>query len=1035
MLALLPWTLVHLVAAELAPVAGPKPFTYTNATDALPHYISGAQWGTEGSPIKSMQVPMSPEASAQRVVLREGFQAARWAAEPQIKKPLTMTWDARGRLWIAETVDYPNELQPPGQGRDRILICEDRDQNGRAETFTVFAEGLSIPTGMVHSRDGLIVIESGRTLFLRDSDGDDKADERVVLFEGWGMGDTHATASNLRYGHDNWIWGVVGYSGFRGTVGGRYHEFGMGVFRFTPDGKHLEFMRSSNNNTWGLGLSEEGFIFGSTANNNASWFLPIPNRYYEHVRGWSAARMESIADSQAFHPITDKVRQVDAHGRYTAGAGHALYTARGFPKDYWNRIAFVAEPTGHLIGHFRLEGEGADFKALNQKSFLASDDEWFAPIMAEVGPDGALWFIDWYNYIIQHNPAPRGFKTGKGNAYETPLRDKRHGRIYRVTHRDGKFPKAPVLDPKAPGDLVVALTSDNMLTRLQAQQRLVERGQRDVVASLCGLVRNLSSDELGLNPGALHALWTLHGLGAIQSGVGAAYDTAVSALRHPSAAVRRAALQTIPRNPNTEQAIAEAASLLDPNAQVRLAALLALAEFQPSTQLGQKVYASLQSPLNHQDRWLRDAIVSAAARHLDGFLKQGLLADKNPLSLDPAAWPAVETIVAHLAADHPANVVTAVLVPLQAAEAPKANAVLDGLAQGWGDAPPPALTDQDQEQIRNLYASIEASSKDRLIALLGKWNHLQPFNKERTETTLRLAAQLAHQATPESTRTAAARNLIRIADTPATIQSIVALIHPTTSPRHAAELVQTIALSKQAFAGSGLLSGWAQMTPSARRAAAAVLLRRPEWAQLLLDAVEKGAVHRNDLGRDHWSQLRQHPDAKVSDRARKLQTAATASKGSAELEATIARLLPVATKPGNAKHGQGVYEKNCQVCHTPTPQGFRIGPDLIGIGARPKADVLVDILDPNRSVEANYRLWNVTTKTGESFAGRLDSESATAVEILDTAGQKHVLQRSAIDRMEASTLSLMPGGFEQLSETDLSALLEYLASQTEPARR
>ena len=125
---------------------------------------------------------------------------------------------------------------------------------------------------------------------------------------------------------------------------------------------------------------------------------------------------------------------MDFHGRYTAGAGSAIYTARNFPKEYWNRVQFVAEPTGHLLGKFHLEARGADFISHNGRNFAASDDEWTGPVCAEVGPDGALWVSDWYNYIIQHNPTPRGFRTGKGAAYETPLRDKTHGRIYRIAY-------------------------------------------------------------------------------------------------------------------------------------------------------------------------------------------------------------------------------------------------------------------------------------------------------------------------------------------------------------------------------------------------------------------------------------------------------------------------------------------------------------------------------------------------------------------------------------------------------------------------
>src|ERR687887_1767171 len=144
--------------------------------------------------------------------------------------------------------------------------------------------------------------------------------------------------------------------------------------------------------------------------------------------------LHTIADTHLFKPITDKVRQVDQHGGYTAGAGHALYTARNYPKEYWNRTAFVAEPTGHLVGTFVLRREGSHFRSSNPFNLLASDDEWSAPIMAAVGPDGHVWVIDWYNFIVQHNPTPQGFKTGRGAAYENDLRDKTHGRIYRVVH-------------------------------------------------------------------------------------------------------------------------------------------------------------------------------------------------------------------------------------------------------------------------------------------------------------------------------------------------------------------------------------------------------------------------------------------------------------------------------------------------------------------------------------------------------------------------------------------------------------------------
>ena len=398
------------------------PCEYIDVGAEIPNYTPSNKWGVQGAPLNMMQKPLPAAESMKHMVVPEGFRVELFASEPDLGgKPICMTWDERGRLWLAETYDYPNELQPPGKGRDRIRICEDTDGDGRADRFTVFAEELSIPTSIAFSRGGVIVQNGVETLYLKDIDGDDKADERSVLFSNWTLGDTHGGVSNFQYGLDNWIWAMQGYNnsspvrGEGAKPGEPLPTFRMGFFRFRPDGSELEFIRSTNNNTWGLGISEEGLVFGSTANHNPSVFMPIANRYYERVRGWATSlTLPPIADTHLFQPITDKVRQVDHHGGYTAGAGHALYTARSYPQEYWNRVAFVNGPTGKLVGSFVLSSDGAGFRSTSPFNLLASDDEWTAPIMSEVGPDGNVWVLDWYNFIVQHNPTPQGFERGKG---------------------------------------------------------------------------------------------------------------------------------------------------------------------------------------------------------------------------------------------------------------------------------------------------------------------------------------------------------------------------------------------------------------------------------------------------------------------------------------------------------------------------------------------------------------------------------------------------------------------------------------------
>ncbi|RMG21830.1 MAG: dehydrogenase, partial [Bacteroidetes bacterium] len=474
-------------------------------------YIANYEQRPEKLPL---QAPLSQQASQKLIQVPPGFRLELFAKEPDIINPIAMAWDERGRLWVLETVDYPNEVKEGSVGDDRIKICEDTDGDGRADKFTVFADSLNIPTSLVFANGGVIISMAPHFYFLKDTDGDDKADVKEVLISGWGLSDTHAGPSNLKYGFDNQIWGTVGYSGFRGRVAGKSYDFGQAFYRFAPDASSFELMARTSNNTWGLGFSESFDVFGSTANNAHSWYMGIPLSYFEGVAGIPKLGSKKIAGYYAFHPITEHYRQVDVFGGFTAAAGHNLYTARAFPRAYWNRMAFICEPTGHLLAKGALEKEGAGFVLRDEWNMLASVDEWVSPVHAEVGPDGALWVADWYNFIIQHNPTPNpirgGFagENGKGNAHINPLRDRSHGRIYRIVHQQAPAYKPLELSKDRPGGLVKALRHDNLFWRLTAQRLLVERGQQDVLEDLYELVENRGMDEVGINGGATHALWT-----------------------------------------------------------------------------------------------------------------------------------------------------------------------------------------------------------------------------------------------------------------------------------------------------------------------------------------------------------------------------------------------------------------------------------------------------------------------------------------------------------------------------------------------
>lgn len=567
-----------------------------------------------------VQEPLAPEVSLQLAQVPPECEISLFAAEPDVVRPIAMTWDERGRLWVVEALDYPNNLSPTGEGRDRLKICEDTDGDGKADRFTVFAEGLSIATSAVHGGGGVIAVDGRQIILLRDTDGDDCADERRVLFEGINTHDTHAGVSNLRFGFDGWIYATIGYAGFEGTVGGRPMRFDTGVFRFLPDGSALEFLGKTSNNTWGLGFTESGDVLGSTANRQASWQLVGDHGPARRAdRGTRVFPItQDVQGSDGWDPPVEvlgpgRIRAKARH--FTAAAGHAVYTGRLFPAEWWNSAVFVCEPTGHLVALGWLRAENADWITdFDGNNLYASADAWSSPIAAEPGPDGAVWIADWYNIIVQHNRPGAPFEhtkveRGAGAAYVTPLRDRPYGRIYRI------FPKAKVTAAKvtpSASDWLAELTHDNLQRRLHAQRQLAESGRTDMVPQLVKAIEHSHG---------LHALHVLHALGYFSSDHKEGIARLAEIVRqHPEASLRRTALAIWP---------AEVECPFDPlkesDAFVLREWLLLLTRVTPSETLGRHLHGWFRTqPRLRQGEVLERCFAAAAAQHATGFLLAAL---------------------------------------------------------------------------------------------------------------------------------------------------------------------------------------------------------------------------------------------------------------------------------------------------------------------------------------------------------------------------------------------------------------------------
>jgi uncharacterized protein len=1038
--------------AMTKPPAGLAPFEYQEAKVAF-YSPPGHDPTKKNQPLSQMQKPLDPEESRKHAITPEGFRIELFASEPLLAgKPLAMCFDGDGAIYIAESVDYPNDLVEPSkedpaapvEGHDRIVKLTDTDGDGKADTRDVFVENLSIPTSMLAHDGGLIVVMAPNTFYYKDTDGDGRADVRTLLFTGWGTGDTHAGPSNLTWGLDGWVYGMVGYSGFAGKVRDEELQFRNGFFRFKPDGSKLEYLRSTNNNSWGFGFSEEGLVFGSTANGNPSEHMPLPNRVYERVRGWSATTLGGISGSPDMELApsvtgdgTVAIRQVDHHGRFTAAAGHRLYTARAYPREYWNRTAFTCEPTGHIVATFQLMPQGAAFRSRMAWDLVASDDEWTAPIQADVGPDGQVWVIDWYNFIVQHNPTPAGFETGKRGAYVTPLRDKTHGRIWRVVHDAAPSTTWKSLADSSADELVAALTDDNMFWRERAQRKLVERaasrpdGGRDVVPALIKLVENSSVDAIGLNPGAIHAIWTLRQLGALEGPQADSLAVArvQSALLHPSAGVRMNAVKALPRDAGALHKLTGSGLTDDPAPLVRLAVLESLGEWAPSPEAAALVTTMLADPRTLADPVLADAATSAAAVQAAGVLPTLLSAQPAEAKPSPAKLVLVERVAEHVARGAEGAAVAAVLVQLPDAPQPVAIAVLAGLARGWPKGTPAALGPEADAALVKLVDTLPANVQGQVVTL-AQHTGSTALDSRIGRISDALVATIDDADAQDADRISAAERLVQLRPADAKVVDLVMQrVGGKASPEMSAGLIAALGRSSAAEAPAAILDRLASFTPPVRDTAVRTILANRDWAATLVDRLEKRQANLGDIPITERTKLTDHPDRKVRDRAKKI-LAAGGGLPNADRQKVINEILPVVAKGGDAARGKLLFKEQCGKCHMHSGEGGKVGPELTGMAVHPAHELLIHILDPNRSVEGNYRAYTVTSDDGRVMTGLLAAESKTAIELVDAEGKRVAIQRAEIDAFQPSPNSLMPVGFEkQIKPEGFADLLAFLTKR------
>src|SRR6476660_2733821 len=436
---------------------------------------------------------LSPAEEQKLFKLPPGFEINLVAAEPDIQKPLNMAFDERGRIWLTCTVEYPYAAPPDRPGKDSIRVLEDTDGDGRFEKMTVFADGLNIPIGIYPWKGGCVAYSIPNIWHLEDTDGDGVCDKRTVLYGPFDTSrDTHGMINSLRRGWDGWVYACHGFNNDSRVKGTDGHEIRMqsgNVFRFQLDGSRIEHFTHGQVNPFGMCFDEYFNIFTADCHSK-----PV----YQLLRGGYYPGFGKPHYGLGFvPPMMDHL-----HGS-TAICGLVKYSGENFPEEYRGDF-YSGNVMTSRINRNKPEYHGSTIKAIEQPDFLSTSDPWFRPVDIHIGPDGAMYILDFYNRIIGH--------------YEVPLphpgRDRTSGRIWRVAYtgkaegtKPAGKPGSIDLTKMSVKELIGQLDQPNLEQRLRVQHWIGDTKGDQATTELKQAWQNSKSTET-----KLHVLWSLEKL-------------------------------------------------------------------------------------------------------------------------------------------------------------------------------------------------------------------------------------------------------------------------------------------------------------------------------------------------------------------------------------------------------------------------------------------------------------------------------------------------------------------------------------------
>ena len=952
----------------------------------------------------------SPRRALKSGRIHPGFRLEPVAVEPLVTDPVSVCYDADGRLYVVEMRGYPYpEKTPTGN----VARLEDRDGDGRFEARTTFLDGLSWPTGIVPYDGGVFIAVAPDIIYAKDTSGDGVADVKKVLFTGFGIENVQGLLNGLLWAPDGWIYGVTSSNG--GTIRNPSRPAAAPVavngrdFRFKPDGSVFEAI--SGGGQFGHSFDDWGHRFTCNNSNHIrqivlpSWYLERnsalipPPVILDIAAEGPAAPVFRMSLAEPWRVVRTRHRAADpvlsrrlpptelfATGFFTSATGVTIYRGTAYPLEYRGNL-FVGDVGGNLVHRKILSTDGATFLATRADAnveFLASTDNWFRPVNFANTPDGTLLVIDMYRETIEHpfsipEPIKKHLDLTSG---------KDRGRLYELVYASGSRRTRPNLS-RAPAAALAGLLADpDCWWRETAQRLLFERQDRSVIAPLNAMVKERPSAV-----GRLHALWTLELLAALD-------PAAISlGLDDPEPRVREQAIRLAETRLDREPALLTKVLVLadDPNPMVRFQLAFSLGEASTSP----RAIAALASiaSTDASSQWARAAVSSSISGRSSELVEA--LSQRPGFFMSPAGQAWIDELAFLAGSERDPGHAREFLRRLHTANigpVPLMRAV-SALARGRQ----------------------RAGGSFQRAARWGRCN--TPW---RMASLLTEAAQLAGSDGRVQDRVVAIR-LLGLADAKPARELFPGLLDARQAAAVQLAVLQSLAVLLDRDLAREIISHWKSMSPAVRREAVEVLFGRGHGIEAVIGALESRAIHPSELDPARLKQLQGLSSPSLQARARKVIAAETSA--SRDRNQIIASYRTAIDRAGDRDKGRDVFSKVCATCHQAEGRGAEVGPDLATVAGRSPEDLLTHILDPNRELAPSFVNYVVATEDGRVVSGIIALESANAISLKRAQGAIDVVARDQIETMASTGVSLMPEGLEkELSHQDLANLIAFVRS-------